>query len=463
MTYVYLISCAKSKQSYPCTAGEMYVPSTKYKAALQFASNRVDDRENQIFILSAKYGLLSLSDPIIPYDLTLESMPPTECAEWGKRVYGQISKKFDMDSTVFIFLATQAYINPLRKYLPYNSYDEPLKGMRQFEQTQWLQQNAMPPGSMCARLHKLFNDMPRFSWNTIDNIGFDNGIYVLFEVGEKYCGMDRIVRVGTHTSNGRLLRRLKDHFISENKDGSIFRKNIGKAILNKNKHPYLDVWSADTSKKENITRLGCKYDRALQAKIEENVTKYMRKNFTFVCFPVTTEEERLHLEEGIIATLNNASDFAASAEWRGKYSTEKEIVQSGLWLKQGLGGVPLSEEEFVKIVKLCSGMPSYDSSPAALIKNELAALIMIPPKHVSVKNYKTADIETYLTDKMRCAKVAGATSLRTSSGEIAKELEIKNRFPTVCGAMRKLMKADDIIHHQPPKGNGSTLEIEYFL
>ncbi len=48
---------------------------------------------------------------------------------------------------------------------------------------------------------------------------------------KKYGELDRIVRIGTHTSDDRLKNRLRDHFISKNKDGSIFRKNIGKSHI----------------------------------------------------------------------------------------------------------------------------------------------------------------------------------------------------------------------------------------
>lgn len=41
----------------------------------------------------------------------------------------------------------------------------------------------------------------------------------MFERGEKYGYFDRIVRIGTHRSDGRLKNRLKDHFPKENKDG----------------------------------------------------------------------------------------------------------------------------------------------------------------------------------------------------------------------------------------------------
>jgi len=193
--------------------------------------------------------------------------------------------------------------------------------------------------------------VPRYNRDSINNIGFESGIYILFESGEKYHGMDRVVRVGTHRSDGRLRRRLKDHFLRENKDSSIFRKNIGKAILNQNNDPYLDVWSVNTSKPKNRASLGSRFDPVFQKEVEECVTKYMVEHFSFVCFPVETKAERLRFEEGIIATLSNAGDFTASSEWLGQYNPEHEIASSGMWLKQGLDGIPLSESEFEDITK----------------------------------------------------------------------------------------------------------------
>jgi len=122
---------------------------------------------------------------------------------------------------------------------------------------------------MCEKLHLLFNAMPRLKWDTINSIGFDSGIYIVFEVGETYRGMDRIVRVGTHRSDGRLRARLKNHFLSENKDGSIFSKNIGRAILNKTNQPYLNIWNVDTSKRNATVGLDG-YDAVLQKKDRGN-------------------------------------------------------------------------------------------------------------------------------------------------------------------------------------------------
>ncbi|MCL1819243.1 MAG: hypothetical protein FWG36_01155 [Oscillospiraceae bacterium] len=208
---------------------------------------------------------------------------------------------------------------------------------------------------MTTNLHRLFNSMPRFKWDMIGRVAFDNGIYIIFEDGETYHGTDRIVRVGTHDSDGRLRKRLKNHFINENKDGSIFRKNVGKAILNKNNDPYLNIWNKNSSKKSSMIGVSG-YDSAYQKSIEKTVSHYMREHFSFVCFPVSTMAERHRLEEGIIALLNGATDFCAGSAWLGNHSPEREIVQSGMWLKQGLDGVPLTENEYRDIVEYCSAI-----------------------------------------------------------------------------------------------------------
>ena len=69
-----------------------------------------------------------------------------------------------------------------------------------------------------------------------------NGIYILFEKGEFAHNTNRIVRIGTHTGNNQLHSRLFQHFLNENKDRSIFRKNIGRALLNKERDTFLEKW-----------------------------------------------------------------------------------------------------------------------------------------------------------------------------------------------------------------------------
>ena len=453
---VVLISCSKAKRTYACEARLLYDKSSLFCKSLAYALTIAED----IFVLSAKHGLISLHEVISPYEETLNGKPQTELTAWGNKVAKQLTERFDIRNTEFVILAGKNYYEPLHQHLPIITL--PLLGLSMGKRKAKL--DALIRGDvqysnqrlMCDRLHELFNGMQRYKWNTINNISFVSGVYVLFEAGEKYNDMDRIVRVGTHRSNGRLKQRLKDHFISENKDGSIFRKNIGKAILNKNNHPYLNVWNVNTSKPENIILLGNSYDPVIQKNVEESVTKYMREHFSFVCFPVTAEQERLQLEEGIIAALNMATSFTASPEWFGRYSTEQEIVSSGMWLKQGLDGVPLSEHEYKRLLTLCSDNGSAETlTPDYKIK---------PSRFVSPGNgMKTSNVAEYLMEKIKKAKETGENSIKIKSGTIHKELGLVSRMPTVCGAMRKLMKPNDVIHYQPPKGNGATLEIEYFL
>ena len=137
---VYLISCTKSKQSYTCMVEEMYKPSTQFRAALTYALNRVDNKLEQIFILSAKYGLLSLTDIIDTYNETLIGKPSSYCMQWGKRVFDSINERFDVENIHFVFLAGKAYVQPLARYMRY--YETPLNGKRMGEAVSWMQKNA---------------------------------------------------------------------------------------------------------------------------------------------------------------------------------------------------------------------------------------------------------------------------------------------------------------------------------
>jgi hypothetical protein len=46
-----------------------------------------------------------------------------------------------------------------------------------------------------------------------------------------------------------------------------------------------------------------------------------------------------------------------SPKWPGRYSPEQEIRDSGMWLKRGLNGKPLTEEEFSRLLELCGQRP----------------------------------------------------------------------------------------------------------
>lgn len=120
-------------------------------------------------------------------------------------------------------------------------------------------------------------------------------------------------------------------------------------MLNRDRGPYLPIWTLDTSKVPNIG----KGDKVKEAAIEHRVSAYMRESFIFRVFPVTTKDKRLRLEEAIIAALHQADDFKASSSWLGRSSPEWEIRESGMWLKQGLDAEPLTDAEMIFLSAVC--------------------------------------------------------------------------------------------------------------
>ena len=219
-------------------------------------------------------------------------------------------------------------------------------------------------------LHMLFNGLPRLDWTMINHIPYKNGIYIMFEKGEKFHGMDRIVRIGTHREQNRLLKRLKNHFVKEDADGSIFRKNIGRALLKTSSDPYLQVWEIDMHNPVNKRDYGHLINEEFENELERRISRYLRENITFVCFPVDNAAERLRLEEGIIASLNRHPSFGPSSNWLGINSPIQEIASSGLWNRQGLQGPPLTDEELGRIKWLARfSNDSYINKKLADIKN----------------------------------------------------------------------------------------------
>ena len=209
---------------------------------------------------------------------------------------------------------------------------------------------------LCLELHRLFNSMPRLLIKDIDTIKINNGIYIFFEKGEKYHGYDRIVRVGTDTGQNNLKSRLIQHYVNENKDRSIFRKNIGRAMLSKENNSLLEYWDRDLTKRENKQKYLDPELEKLRNALEKEISDYLNENMSFVVFPVDTKEERLRLEAAIISTLYHCEDFKASDTWLGNYMPEirnNNVKKSGMWLSQGLKAKPLTDEEFKILEERC--------------------------------------------------------------------------------------------------------------
>lgn len=192
----------------------------------------------------------------------------------------------------------------------------------------------------CAVIHILFNKLERHYFSCNESAIPLNGIYVLFQKGEVSHNQDRIVRIGTHTGPNQLRSRLRQHFITENKDRSIFRKNIGRALLNKRKDPFLKYWELDLTARKSKNQYSSLIDLDYQKQIENEVSQYIRENFSFVAFEVKDKAERLEMESKLISTVSLCDECRSSDDWLGNYSPKDKIVESGLWLVNELYKTP---------------------------------------------------------------------------------------------------------------------------
>ncbi len=203
----------------------------------------------------------------------------------------------------------------------------------------------------CIELHNFLNKLPRFRFPFDESKIPLNGIYILFEKGEKAHGANRIVRIGTHTGQNQLRSRLKQHFIMENKDRSIFRKNIGRCLLNKNKDSFLEKWELDLTPKKSKDRHLKDINLGKQKKIEKEVSKYIQNNFSFAVLEIKDKSKRLKLESKIISTIALCQKCGPSKKWLGLFSPKEKIRQSGLWLVNELYKQPLSAKDFKELQK----------------------------------------------------------------------------------------------------------------
>lgn len=205
---------------------------------------------------------------------------------------------------------------------------------------------------ICEKLHRIFEKERMHKYPIDFNAIPLNGLYVVFELGEHGHGTMRIVRVGTHTGDNNLPKRLKEHFIKENKDRSIFRKNIGLCMLNKSNDPYLEVWNKDMTPRQNREKYSHLINSERQEKIEKSVSEYIRTNLKIIVLTVDQKETRLELESRIASTVSLCEKCGPSKDWLGLHSPKRKIRESGLWQVNGLYGEPLTESG-LKIIEHC--------------------------------------------------------------------------------------------------------------
>lgn len=176
------------------------------------------------------------------------------------------------------------------------------------------------------------------------------GVYFFFEPGEIRTTSGngpRVVRVGTHAlkkgGKATLWNRLKQHRGtvggqypgSGNHRGSVFRKHVGTALIEK------DNWSDEIAEKwggSNAPR----YIKDAEVPLERDISKHIGL-MPFLWLEVDDEpgpnSDRGVIERNTISLLSNYCSNhnpqdpidPASDSWLGKYAKSDDIKQSGLW------------------------------------------------------------------------------------------------------------------------------------
>lgn len=210
--------------------------------------------------------------------------------------------------------------------------------------------------NQCARLHQVVRPLERQRFPLLEKEIPVNGLYFMFETGESGHQGERIVRIGSHTGNANLAARLKEH-ITQNKDRSIFRKNIGRALLSRDHDPFLEVWNLDLTKRKDRDRYEHLVDPAKQGKVEQAVSHYIVKQVSVSVIATPSREVALKFERLCISTVSLCGSCHASRGWLGNFSPKPKIRESGLWQEQHLYGQTLSADALRIIERLASGLP----------------------------------------------------------------------------------------------------------
>ena len=358
MKTIVLISCGAKKAEKETKTEDLYI-SPLFKKSLVYAKTLTTT--DNIYILSAKHHLLPLDKVIAPYDVSLKKdiTKEEDRVKWGEKVIEKLKKVADIKKDKFIILAGKDYVKPIKDRLvnvelPFDGVrgnGEMLQRLNKEEEKIWIAEqeilrrkledlNKKVQGinitgetkeTLVYILHELFNILERFTFPYKKRIGKKwivprNGIYIFFEKGETITTpdgriLDRIVRVGTHKKDDNLYKRLNQHFTG-NITSSIFRKDIGKALFTDN---------------------------------EEEISKYMRENLSFVVLEVETEKERLCWEERIVFTLSKAvilGQISPSEDWLGKSSPKEKIRKSGLWQVEGIYIEELDKASINKLMQI---------------------------------------------------------------------------------------------------------------
>ena len=110
---IVFVGCGAAKRKRACKAEDMYTGSY-FKQCITYAKTLTKD--NNIYILSAKYGVLPLNKVINPYNKTLNTMSKDEINEWANMVITQLQELHITPDMPVTFICGKNYYQPLTNY-----------------------------------------------------------------------------------------------------------------------------------------------------------------------------------------------------------------------------------------------------------------------------------------------------------------------------------------------------------
>jgi hypothetical protein len=363
---IYITHCSAKKNSLLLKNKESVTPDKLYTATptQRFMSECKNKKVNWA-ILSDKYGMW-FSDDLHEWYEKDPSMVTDEEFDHLVRKFDRSLKQYEQ-----IYF----YHNPGRFHKLYKSL---LKSSRlQSKIKLFTHLNEITSSGLialfekCKWLHDQLELLPIFKYPFDPKLLPNNGIYFFYEEGEVSDHGDgilrpRIVRIGTHKENN-FRTRISEHFLlNESRmkftltnpkpsDRSIFRKNIGRALLNKQgDSDYLRIWNIDYTSRTNRTKYSQSRKIDREKDIESQITGLLRKHFSFRFIPLEGQGKRMGktgMESRLISTVASCTLCSQSTNWLGKYSPIPKIQGGKMWLSQHLDSTGLTDNDLTYILK----------------------------------------------------------------------------------------------------------------
>lgn len=143
---IVFVGCGATKRKKACKAEDMYI-GNYFRQCMLYAKTLT--KPNNIYILSAKHGVLPLNKVITPYNKTLNTMSQEEINEWANMVVTQLQELHITPDIPVTFICGKNYYKPLTNY--FTNITTPLPDGGMGYQIQFMQQETKN-----NTYHKLF-------------------------------------------------------------------------------------------------------------------------------------------------------------------------------------------------------------------------------------------------------------------------------------------------------------------